>query len=113
MNIALLRAACTSGLLLVALSAISPPASAATPAGAWPVPGLGSPATVRADAGGTSSASVSDVRVVPGPATQPSGTFDWADASAGAGFTAGIGLLVAGGALMFSRRRVREQLRAS
>jgi hypothetical protein len=50
MNIALLKAACTSGLLLVALSAFSPPAGAATaPAGAWPVPGLGSPATVRGD----------------------------------------------------------------
>ena len=109
MNTALRKAACTSGLLLVALSASSPPAGAATPAGAWPVPGLGSPATLRGDAG----ASVSDVRVVPGPATQPSESFEWADASVGAGFTAGIGLLVAGGALTFSRRRVREQLPAS
>ena len=51
MNIALLKAACTSGLLLVALalSASSPPAGAATPPSAWPVPGLGSPATVRGD----------------------------------------------------------------
>jgi hypothetical protein len=53
------------------------------------------------------------IGVVPGPASQPSGTFDWADASVGAGFTVVIGLLVAGGALVFSRRRVREQLRAS
>jgi hypothetical protein len=50
MNIALLRAACASGLLLVALSAFSPPAGAATPpAGAWSVPGIGSPTTVRGD----------------------------------------------------------------
>jgi hypothetical protein len=125
MNIALLKAACASGLLLVALSAISPPAGAVTPAGAWPVPGLGSPATVRAHAGGTasvsSSATYSDpirsggfqVGVASAPAIQTSGRFDWADASVGAGVTAGIGLFLAGGALMFGRRRVREQLRAS
>jgi hypothetical protein len=63
MNIAPLRAASSTGLVLIALSAFSPPAGAATPtAGAWPVPGLGSPATVRADAGGTSGASASDVQ---------------------------------------------------
>jgi hypothetical protein len=51
MYIAPLKAACTSGLLLVALalSANSPPAGASTPAGAWPVPGLGSPTTIRGD----------------------------------------------------------------
>jgi hypothetical protein len=36
---------------------------------------------------------------------QPSETFDWADAGVGAGFTVVLGLLVAGGALVFSRRR--------
>lgn len=46
MNIAPLRAACTSGLLLLALTASTPTAGAATPAGAWPVPGLGSPTTL-------------------------------------------------------------------
>jgi hypothetical protein len=53
------------------------------------------------------------VSVVHAPANQPRGTFDWAAASVGAGVTAGIGLLVAGGALLFGRRRVRGQLRAS
>jgi hypothetical protein len=53
------------------------------------------------------------VRVVHAPAKQPRGTFDWAAASVGAGVTAGIGMLVAGGALLFGRRRVRGQLRAS
>jgi hypothetical protein len=60
MTIALFRAARVTGLVLVALSAFSTAAGAATPpAGAWPVPGLGSPATVRADAGGISTSSVS------------------------------------------------------
>jgi hypothetical protein len=56
---------------------------------------------------------VRQVRVVHAPVNQPRGTFDWAAASVGAGVTAGIGLLVAGGALLFGRRRVRGQLRAS
>ena len=72
MNIALLKAAGTSGLLLVALSAPSLRRVRRRRAGAGPVPGLGSPATLRADA--VTPASVSDVRVVPGPATQPIGT---------------------------------------
>ena len=137
MNIALLKAACASGLLLVALSALASTTAAmgpsqayqaphqAPPAGAWPVPGLGSPATVRADAGGTASVSSSptysdpirsggfQLGVASASAIQTSGRFDWADASVGAGVTAGIGLLVAGGAMVFSRRRVREQLRVS
>jgi hypothetical protein len=53
------------------------------------------------------------VRVVHARSTQPRGTFDWAAASVGAGVTAGLGLLVVGGALLFSRRRVRGQLQAS
>jgi hypothetical protein len=139
MNIAPLRAARTTGLLLIALSALSSPAAAMGPA---PV---AQPAAV-ATAGGISNSSVSDVQcpcnpdlpvrhaasvssaaaysdpirsggfqlgVASAPAIQTSGTFDWADASVGAGVTAGIGLFLAGGALMFGRRRVHEQLRAS
>jgi hypothetical protein len=44
--------------------------------------------------------------------SQPSETFDWADASAGAGATIIAALLMAAGALEFSRRRVRGHLTA-
>jgi hypothetical protein len=44
--------------------------------------------------------------------SQPSETFDWADASVGAGFAVMFGLLIAGGALVGSRRRVHRQLTA-
>jgi hypothetical protein len=45
MNIALLKAACTSGLLLVALSALASPTAAMGPPQAYQAP----PATVRGD----------------------------------------------------------------
>jgi hypothetical protein len=36
---------------------------------------------------------------------QPRESFDWADAGVGAGFAVVLALIVAGGALAFSRRR--------
>jgi hypothetical protein len=52
--------------------------------------------------------------IQPRATTIPSrGTFDWADASVGAAVTLIVGLLVAGGALLFGRRRVRGQLGTS
>jgi hypothetical protein len=36
----------------------------------------------------------------------PAGSFDWSDAGAGAGFTAAIGLLASGAALMLRRHRL-------
>jgi hypothetical protein len=44
--------------------------------------------------------------------TRPSETFDWADASVGAGAAIIAALVVATGALAFSRRRVRGHLTA-
>jgi hypothetical protein len=118
MNITQLKTACVCGLLLIALSALPSPAGAEvaastrgrSPGSTWPVPGLGSPATVR----GAVSVGRSDVRVAPAlaPATQPGGTFEWADASVGAGFALMISLLVAGGASIRARRRVPGQLTA-
>ena len=39
-------------------------------------------------------------------------TFDWADASVGAGFAIMVGVLLAGGVSVASRRRVHRQLTA-
>lgn len=116
MNIAQLRTACACGLLLVALSALPSPAGAGvavstrgrSPGSTWPVPGLGSPATVR----GAVTVGRSDVRVapVPAPATRRSGTFEWADAGVGAGLTVVLGLIGVAGALVLSRRRLQGQM---
>ena len=78
---------------------LSPVAMRASWKGQWPVPGLGSPATVRAHNHGPSPAA--DERA----ATRPSDTFDCGDAGVGAGLTVVLGLLVAGGALVLSPRR--------
>jgi hypothetical protein len=43
---------------------------------------------------------------------QSSRTFDWADASVGAGFTVALALLAAGGALVLSRRRAHRPMTA-
>ena len=45
-------------------------------------------------------------------ASQPSETFDWADASVGAGFTIMVGVIIVGGVLVASRRRGHRQLTA-
>jgi hypothetical protein len=67
------------------------------------------------DAGGAHSAPATTRRVgvVRPAANQRGGTFDWAAAGVGAGVTAWIALLVAGGVLLLGRRRVRAQLPAA
>jgi hypothetical protein len=99
-NRASLKVAGLIGLLLVVLCALALPASAKA---LWPVPGLGSPATVRADSRGNLGKR---------EAVHPSGTFDWADASVGAAFGAVLVPLLAGGVLLLNRGWVRAQLPA-
>jgi hypothetical protein len=144
MNIAPRRAACSTGLLLVTLSALVSPASAKGPETAYRVtppeavtarpsecpcfvaggPPGGLPVLIALRATGTGEVHSGGDRVVgrlgePAAAVQsretsiqPSETFDWADASVGAGFMAMLGLLVAGGALVSSRLRLHRQMTA-
>jgi hypothetical protein len=119
-------AACSTGLVLVALCALAPPASAKGPEQWYQVPlpeavanhpaecpcfvtggppgGLPAVLVLRASRGRSIGAPVPAVQPQE-TSIQPSEAFDWADAGVGAGFTAVLGLLVTGGALAFSRRR--------
>jgi hypothetical protein len=120
---------CNAGVLgglspAVAASSGGKPTQAYTVLGAGPsacpcnAGVLGGPAPVVAvsSGGGPTATRIESLA----PSTQPnqtsafrsSETFDWADAGVGASFTVIIGLLVAGGALVFSRRQARGQLAA-
>jgi hypothetical protein len=107
MNVTPLRAITLAGLLLAALCVQSSTAVALGPT----APEISS---ARAALNAAPSASPArQVVVVHGPAKESSRTFDWKDASVGAGVTAVIGLLIFGGASLFGRRRLRGRLPAS
>jgi hypothetical protein len=111
---------CNAGLPQTAI--VNAPATAVCPCNAGlPVPQaavLSSPQCPCNVAGGPPGGLANMLRTtkvsgVRAQARQPSRTFDWADASVGAGVTAGIGLLILAGASLAGRRRVRGQLPAS
>jgi hypothetical protein len=62
---------------------------------------------VRETAGVLPSATARRLGVARPAGDHRGGTFDWTAASVGAGVAAGVGLLVAGGALLLGRRRMR------
>jgi hypothetical protein len=98
-NGALVRVACAIGLVLVALCALASQAWAMP--GAWPQVAATGSAEMRSGGGQFVPMTAIQPREI---SIQPNDTFDWADASVGAGFTFVLGLLVAGGALVSSGR---------
>jgi hypothetical protein len=72
---------------------------------------VGRVADVAATSAGASAAR--QAGVAHAAANQSSRTFDWADAGVGAAVTAGIGLVILGGASLYGRRRVHGRLPAS
>jgi hypothetical protein len=118
MTVTLLKAVRSTGLVLVALAALSSSAAAMGPECPCTVAGGppgGLPALVHAahDAARADLAvPVAQVAVVSSSATQPGTTFDWPDAGVGAGFTIAVGLLGVGGASVLRRRQGRTNVAA-
>jgi hypothetical protein len=118
MNVTPLKAVCSTGLVLVALTAQSSPAGATGPGCPCMVAGGppgGLPALLHAAdnaARAKPSVPVAQVAVASSPVAQPGATFDWPDAGVGAGFAAAIGLLGVGAASVLRRRQARTDVSA-
>jgi hypothetical protein len=109
MNIAAVRLACATCLLLIVLAALASKASAMP--GSWPQPTTTSSGEIRSsDQLAAYGSQLGHLAVQPSQVSDhTSYAFNWADASVGAAFGALLVPLLAGGVLLLNRGRANTQ----